>query len=52
MDLGFGELFGEDMLCFNVSNTYSIRVESTSAILLSIDRAEFIKKYKRIVQPM
>ena len=49
MDLGYGELFGEDMLCFNVTNTYSIRVESTSATLLSIDRIEFVKKYKRIV---
>lgn len=52
MDLGFGELFGEDMLCFNVLNTYSIRIESTSAVLLYIDRSEFIKKYKRIVLPM
>ena len=49
MDLGIGDCFGEDYLCFNEPNTYSIQTQSTELILFSIDRQEFIKKYKRII---
>ena len=49
MDLGVGEVFGEDMLCFAIPNTYSVKVETTHVALLSIERGDFTKKYKRML---
>ena len=49
MDLGVGEVFGEDMICYGIANAYSVKVESTQLSLLSIERTEFSKKYKRMV---
>lgn len=36
MDLETEKLFGEDFICFNVPNTYSVKVESPKLELLSI----------------
>lgn len=52
MDLEVGKLFGEDGICFNVPNTYSVKVESPSLNLLSIKQTEFSKKYKRMLIPL
>jgi CRP-like cAMP-binding protein len=48
MDLGYGEVFGEDFICFGLPNTYAIKAESTKVTLLSIDKSEYNKKYKRM----
>lgn len=52
MDLEVGKLFGEDGICFNIPNTYSVKVESPNLVLLSIKGTEFSKKYKRMLQPL
>lgn len=52
MDLEYGEVFGEDPICYSIPNTYSIRVESLTATLVSINKTEFMKKYKKLVKPM
>ena len=52
MDLCIGEAFGEDFIIFNLPNTYAVKVESPKLTLLSIDKAEFNKKYKRMNVPM
>lgn len=52
MDLGFGEAFGEDYICFNLPNYYSVKVESTSMAVLSIEQSEYFKKYKKITPYM
>lgn len=49
MDLGVGECFGEDYFCFNVPNTYSVKIESITASLIWIDKNNFLKKYKRVM---
>lgn len=49
MELGVGEVFGEDFICYAMVNSYSVKVESTKLELLSIDKGEFGKKYKRMV---
>jgi CRP-like cAMP-binding protein len=49
MDIEIGECFGEDPFCFNVPNTYSVKIESKDCSLYSIDRASFLKKFKKII---
>jgi hypothetical protein len=49
MDLGEGEVFGEDYICFEQSNLYSIKVESNKVVLLSIERYELFKKYRKVI---
>lgn len=52
LDLEVGKCFGEDSICFNQLNSYSVKVESPNCVLLSIKREEFGKKYKRMLQPL
>ncbi len=52
MDLEVGKCFGEDFICFNQKNSYSVKVESPNVTLLSIKSSEFSKKYKRMLQPL
>ena len=52
MDIDIGECFGEDPLCFNVLNTYSVKIESKECILYSIDREKFLKRFKKIIPSM
>jgi hypothetical protein len=52
MDLEIGKLFGEDFICFNILNSYSVKVESPNLVLYSIKGSEFGKKYKRMLQPL
>ena len=56
LQLAQGEVFGEDnvILCGADShpNFYTVKVESTSCTLLSIDKSEFHKKFKRILPPL
>ena len=49
MDLEVGKLFGEDFICFNLPNTYSVKVESPTLTLCSIKGLEFNKKYKKML---
>jgi hypothetical protein len=52
LDLEVGKCFGEDFICFNSNNSYSVKVESPVCILRSIKKEEFSKKYKRMLQPL
>jgi hypothetical protein len=52
MELVNGEVFGEDLICFNMPNSYSIKVESISLATLYIEKPDFGLKYKRIMQPL
>ena len=52
MDLGEGECFGEDYIIFTMANTYAIQVETTKVQLMSIDKGEFLKKYKKMTGPL
>ena len=36
IDLGIGEVFGEDAICYAIANSYSVKVESTKLVLVSI----------------
>jgi len=49
MDLEVGKLFGEDFICFNILNSYSVKVESPNLVLYSIKGTWFDKKYKRMI---
>ena len=49
MDLGVGEVFGEDFICYAIANSYSVKVESPGLVLLSIEKSEFTKKYRRML---
>ena len=52
MDLGPGEVFGEDYLIYGSTNTYSIQIETTQFSALTIEKLNFNKKYKKMVQPL
>lgn len=52
MDLDVNEVFGEDHIVFNLPNTYAVKAESTKVSLLSIDKVEFLKKYKKMSAPL
>ena len=52
MDLGAGECFGEDFICFGKANYYGVKVESFKVTLLSIDKQKFHEKYKRMLIPL
>ena len=45
-------MFGEDYLCYTLPNTYSVKVESIKFSMLSIDKAEFVKKYRKMIKPL
>lgn len=46
------EVFGEDHIVFNLPNTYAVKAESTKVTLLSIDKNEYMKKYKKMIAPL
>lgn len=52
MDLEVGKLIGEDFICFQLPNTYSVKVESPTASMLYITHDHFNKKYKRMLPPL
>ncbi len=52
MELCDGEIFGEDFLCFNMPNSYSIKVESIKLATLYIEKIDFNLRYKKIMQPL
>jgi hypothetical protein len=52
MDLGVGEVFGEDLIVFGIPNTYGVKVESTTLTVLTIERDQFNKKYKKMILPL
>mmetsp|Transcript_6793 Transcript_6793/g.6027 ORF Transcript_6793/g.6027 Transcript_6793/m.6027 type:complete len:223 (+) Transcript_6793:104-772(+) len=49
MDIGEGELFGEDLICFNVENQYTVKAISTQVTCLVITYSQLMKEYRRLI---
>ena len=47
MNIGEGEMVGEDYACFYKNNGYSVKVESINVKVMQIDSLDFIKKFKK-----
>ncbi len=47
-----GEIFGEDNLCFERNNQYSIRVASNKLVVLAVTYNDLRREYKRLIQPL
>ena len=49
LDLGVGDLFGEDKLFFKMKNRYTVKISSRKAVVTSITVPDFKQNYKSAI---
>ena len=50
LNLGKGDLFGEDSFFFSKASTYSLTVSSASATILSLSKSDFLAAYPKLAR--